>query len=213
MATMVNVNHAIQLDAQQRIVKAADVQTYIEFADLQAHGHSLIAQAEVDAEHIRQQAYEQGFAQGIAAADQHIAEQLMALTAERANFVRDMEKQLPTLVLSLVHRIVADFDDADKLASLTQQVLAKIKSAQRIIIRIHPSQVDDFTQALVTRIEQSALADCIEIEGDMDIALHQCHVEFDEGLYILDWQSVLQQIDAQMQTESTAASAVADTLH
>lgn len=205
MAKLVSLNNSIHLDPQQRIVKASDVQTYLDFADLQAYGEQIIAQAQVEAEQLRQQAIDEGYAQGMAAAEQHIGEKLLALTSEKANFVRDVEKQLPSLVLSLVHRILADFDDAEKLASLTSEILFKIKSAQRIVIRIHTSHVDEFTQAIASRLQQTALLDCVEVEADNEVPLHQCHVEFDEGLYLLDWQSVLQQIEAQINADADVA--------
>ncbi len=204
MAKMVSINHSVHVDPHQRIVKAADVETWLDFSELQTHAQKLIAQAELDAEQMRQQAIDQGFTQGVEAAEQHITQKLLALTAEKANFVRELERQLPSLVLSLVRRILVDYDDAEKLASLTQEVLLKVKSVQRVVIRIHSSHVDLFSQAIVKRLEQSALLDCIEIEADNEIPLHQCHVVFEDGLYILDWKLVLQQIETQMNAETAA---------
>lgn len=198
MAKMVSIDHSVRLDPQQKIVRAADYQTYLEFADLQQHAVALRDAANHEAEQIRRKAYDKGLAQGLVAAEQQIVQQRLQLTAEKAAFVADVEGQLPTLVMSLVRSVLADFSDSDKLAAMTQQVLAKIKTAQRIIICLHPSQQEAFTQALSERIEQTALADCIEIQADNDIPAHQCHVEFEEGLYILDWQQVVGQMAAQM---------------
>lgn len=202
MAKMVSVNHSIHLDPQQRVVKAAEVQHLLDFNELKLYGQQLIQQAEEDAVQIHQRAFEEGFAQGIAAAQQQVGEKLVLLTEEKANFIREVEKQLPLLVLSLVQRILADFTDAEKLAALTQEVLLKIKSEQRILIRIHGDHIDSFIQSLASRLQQSALLDCVQVEADNEIPLHQCHVEFDEGLYFLDWKAVLQQIEMQMNNQS-----------
>jgi flagellar biosynthesis/type III secretory pathway protein FliH len=206
MAKMVGINHSIHIDPQQHIVKAAEVQHYLDFTELKMYGQQLINQAQLDAETIRQRAHAEGYAHGITTAEQHVGEKILALTVEKAKFIRDIERQLPSLVLSLVQRILNDFNDTEKLASLTQEILFKIKSAQRILIRIHSNHVEAFTQDIASRLQQTALLDCVEVEADDEVPLHQCHVEFDEGLYLLDWQEVLKQIETQMNSATDAAA-------
>ncbi len=129
-------------DPAARVIAATD---YLVWQDSAA----LIEAARVDAESIRQQARdayeeerERGYKDGSAAARVEAAERMIENVSRTVDYFEKVEDRVTDLVLQSMRRIVADFDDRQRVVTVVRSALAAVRNQKQVTLRVAPSRVD-----------------------------------------------------------------------
>lgn len=134
----------------------------------------LLAQARADAEVLRQQAYDEGLAEGRAAAEQENAGFVTAANAlldeindERDDFFTRSETELVTLAVVIAEKVLAQqlAVKPDTVVDITRTHMKRIRERETLRVRVHP---DDL--ALLAEARPQLLG---EIDGVRELQLFE----------------------------------------
>ncbi len=134
-------------DPSARLIPAAD---YLVWQD----AASVLEAAHADAEAIRaaaRAAYEQekqrGHQEGAAEARLEAAEMMIENVGRTVDYFEKVEDRITDLVLQAMRRIVADFNDRERVVMVVRGALAVVRNQKQITLRIAPDRVDLVKQA------------------------------------------------------------------
>ena len=193
MAKIVQINTELSVEADQRVIRADEYQTYLTLQECQEQAKSIIAMAHKDAELIRAQAREEGLAKGLEDASDEVAHKILSLTHDFSKYIEQVEAQLPDTVLNMIQQVFADYTPGEKLAGLTQQTLQKLKQDKAVVIRLSAEDYHSFLERLDVLLVRRPVSCLIETEIDSELNSGQCQIEFEEGIYIVEVSALMQQ--------------------
>lgn len=129
-------------DPAARVLPAADHLAYLEAG-------ALLDAARAEAEAIRaaaRQAYEderqRGYRDGQEEARLEAAEQMIENVGRTIDYFAQVEERMVELVLQSMRRIVADFDDRERVAMVVKGALAAVRNQKQVTLRVAPDRVD-----------------------------------------------------------------------
>lgn len=134
--------------AGQRVLKAADIatlreaQTILDAAREQAAG--IIREAESEYQRQRGQGYEDGKAEGKL---EH-AEKMLETVMTSVEFIENIESTLVNVVSQAVRKIIADFDDNERIVRIVRTALTAVRNQQHVTVRVAPADADAVSKAL-----------------------------------------------------------------
>jgi flagellar biosynthesis/type III secretory pathway protein FliH len=175
------------------VIPAALYDAQLEAAEIRQRAHS-------DAEQIRSAAHAQGYAAGEAAA----ARQLFDLAAVQAELGKRAERDATQAALLVAGQLlgVTLQSEPDKILALLRPHLARMRRAQRLVLRLHPDDAA-WLQAhpgpLTELREQYTLASSLELRSDPTITRGGCVVESNIG-----------DLDARVETRLTLLASALD---
>lgn len=151
-----------------RILRAADVDAWLEGDRFLARAREAAAKAEENARSSYDAAYRQGLADGRAAgaleAGQLVRE--AALAVDR--YLSGLDKEISKLVLNIVHRVIGDIDVADVVAHAATQALTEFRQEKNIRIAVHPAVADRVASALTAFAPGDQPAVTVEADPALD---------------------------------------------
>lgn len=150
--------------------------------DAQLEAAAIRERARSDAEQIRNSAHAQGYAEGKAAA----ARQLFDLTNIQAELAKRAERDATQAALLVAGQLLGATLQAEpeKILALLKPHLARMRRAQRIVLRLHPEDaawLQAHPAPLETLRAQHTLASSLELRGDPTITRGGCVVESNIG--------------------------------
>lgn len=188
----------LEITDNQRIIKSHDYYLYCEIKNGQAKAQEMIEQAQQEAIRIKQTAHDEGIVQGLKQADDQVVEKLLSLTKQYADYIAEVEQQLPNTVLSMIQRVFADFDNGEKLAGMAHQTLSQLRQSKTILIKTAMEDHELFFNRLYELLGDSQLKNYLEIVKDNSLLSGQCHIEFENGLYLLNTATLLEQFQSML---------------
>ncbi|HET8938209.1 MAG TPA: FliH/SctL family protein [Polyangiales bacterium] len=183
-----------------RVIRAQRTGTAVVRAavyDAQLEAAALLERAHNDAERIRQTAHAEGYAAGNAAA----ARQLFDLASLQAELGKRTEHDATQAALLVAGQLLGSAltVEPEKIAALLRPHLARMRRAQRVVLRLHPDDATWLEQnptALMELREQHTLASSLELRPDPSITRGGCVVESNIG-----------ELDARVETRLTLLAA------
>jgi flagellar biosynthesis/type III secretory pathway protein FliH len=168
--------------------------------DAQLEAAEIRQRAQHDAEQIRKAAHAQGYAAGKAAA----ARQLFDLAALQAELGKRAERDATQAALLVAGQLlgVTLSSEPDKILALLRPHLARMRRAQRLVLRLHPDDaawLQAHPAALHELREQHTLASSLELRSDPTITRGGCVVESNIG-----------DLDARVETRLTLLASALD---
>lgn len=130
-----------------------------------------------DARHAYRQERERGYAEGLQAAQAEQAAAMVAIHRQTAGFLKQVEHDVADLVMASLRRILADFDDSERVLAVVASGLALLRRQKSVLLRVH---TDD---AAVVRRHMQALSsrfpgiDYIDVVADDRYARGACRME------------------------------------
>jgi type III secretion protein L len=151
-----------------RILRAADVDAWLEGYRFLALVREAAAKTEENARSTYDAAYEEGFAEGQAAgaieANQLVRETTLAVD----RYLSRLEKEISTLVLNIVRRVVGEIDVADLVAHAATQAMTEFRREKNIKVTVHPAAADRVSSALAAFVQDNQPAVTVEPDPALD---------------------------------------------
>jgi type III secretion protein L len=131
-----------------------------------------------------QSAYEsekkRGFEEGWSAGAQEAA-RLVAATAARTDlYARDLERNLPDLVLSVVERILGPFDPGELLSRAVTLAVGRLRTGAEIRVQVSPDRAEDLRRSLgdLNPLNGALL---VRVEADPGLTSGSCVLQSEFG--------------------------------
>lgn len=166
-----------------RMTPAAKVIRRDEYVAL-ADAHGLIEQARADAARIvaqAQDAYqaerERGYAEGLAAAKAEQTTAMLLLTQQTSTYLKAVERDLVDLVVASLRRIVADFDESERVLAVVRSGLTLVRQQKHVLLRVHTDDAALMRQNLESLLAQYPSVDFVDVVADDRFERGACRIE------------------------------------
>ena len=173
------------------VLNARDVKAWQDAFEFLNHAEKQIAEEKTQAEETASRLYEservRGYEDGKAEATKLITE----TTLKVDRFLQSIEPQVAQLAMSVVHRVLGNFDTRDLVAAAAGQAVADLRREKRLTVTVHPDAVDSVSREFA-RLGVSAGME-VRIEGNPTLDPTACIIASDLAV-----------IDASIKTQLTA---------
>jgi type III secretion protein L len=173
------------------VLNARDVKAWQDAFEFLNHAEKQIAEERTQAEEAASRLYEaeraRGYEDGKAEATSLIAE----TTLKVDRYLQSIEPQVAKLAMSVVHRVLGNFDTRDLVAAAAAHAVADLRREKRLTVTVHPDVVDSVSKEF-TRLGVSARMQ-VTIEGNPSLDPTACIVASDLAV-----------VDASIQTQLAA---------
>ncbi|WP_024891892.1 FliH/SctL family protein [Luteimonas huabeiensis] len=143
--------------------------------------NALYAEAGQEIARAREQGQAEGFAEGLARAQQQMTEKLAALNEQRARVLGDAAGRITELACAIVARIAPGFDAARVVPPLVMQAVEAAQAEQFLLIRVHPSVRESVAAGLGAVRQAHPAVGVIELVDDESLDPLSCVVVSEAG--------------------------------
>lgn len=143
--------------------------------------NALYEQAGEEIKQARDAGYAAGFAEGLARAQQQMAQQLADLNERRARVLADAGSRVTELACAIVARISPEFDARAVVPPLVMQAVESAQAEQFLLIRVHPSVREDVAKGLGLVRQAHPVVGVIELVDDESLDRLSCVVVSEVG--------------------------------
>jgi flagellar biosynthesis/type III secretory pathway protein FliH len=149
----------------------------------QARCAALLRQASDDAQALREQATQQGLAQGL----QQAALQTLRHEQARAAQWQQREQELVNLVLLLLDRVAPALQPGELVSALARQAVSEARHAERLMIEVHPSQLAAVQAQLQSVHEACPWLHSLQARADDQLPVDDCVLRAPTGHVRAGW--------------------------
>jgi type III secretion protein L len=147
--------------------------------------------------------HERGHADGWAAGMKE-ASVLVAETAVKADrYLLSLETGVAELAMSIVRRVLGEFDGAELIARVTLQALYAFRQEKALTITVNPQALQKVSKVLASHAERLQFEFVYKIESDTALPLSTCVIA-------TEFEVLEASLDAQLQALSAALTAAAE---
>ncbi len=176
------------------VINARDVKAWRDAFEFVNEAEKQIAeekrQAEEAASHLYASERARGYEDGKAEATRLISE----TTLKVDHYLKSIEPQVAQLAMSVVHRVLGNFDTRDLVAAAAGHAVADLRREKQLTVTVHPDAVDSVSKEL-TRLGLSSRIE-VSVEGNASLEPTACIVASDLAV-----------VDASIQTQLAAIAA------
>ncbi|ALN89214.1 FliH/SctL family protein [Lysobacter gummosus] len=163
------------------VVPAKQWNAVAELDQMLARVNELYALAGDEIKQAREAGYAAGFAEGLARAQQQMAQQLADLNERRARVLADAGSRVTELACAIVARISPEFDARSVVPPLVMQAVESAQAEQFLLIRVHPSVREDVAKGLGLVRQAHPVVGVIELVDDESLDRLSCVVVSEVG--------------------------------
>ncbi|MGJ7904771.1 hypothetical protein [Lysobacter sp. 1R34A] len=163
------------------VVPAKQWNAIAELDQTLARVNALYAEAGDEIKQAREAGYAAGFAEGIARAQQQMAQQLADLNERRARVLADAGSRVTELACAIVARISPEFDARSVVPPLVMHAVEAAQAEQFLLIRVHPSVREDVAKGLGLVRQAHPVVGVIELVDDESLDKLSCVVVSEAG--------------------------------
>jgi type III secretion protein L len=180
-------------DPSVRVIPAADyavwqeASTVIEAAQADAAAIRAAAREAFEAERLR------GHREGVEAARLEAAEQMIANVGSTIDYFEKVEGRMTELVLQCLRRIVAGFDDRERVITVVRNALAAVRNQKQITLRVAPDRLEMLKAATDELLATYPGIGYLDLVADTRLHDDACIVETEIGI-----------VEASMESQITA---------
>lgn len=164
-----------------RIVPARHWARLEELDALLERANALYAEAGEEIARARESGQADGFAEGLARAQQQMTEKLAALNEQRARVLAEAGGRITELACAIVGRIAPGFDAASVVPPLVMQAVEAAQAEQFLLIRVHPTVREAVAAGLGAVRQAHPAVGVIELVNDESLDPQSCVVVSEAG--------------------------------
>jgi type III secretion protein L len=181
------------------VINARDVKAWRDAFEFVNEAEKQIAeekrQAEEAASHLYASERARGYEDGKAEATRLITE----TTLKVDGYLKSIEPQVAQLAMSVIHRVLGNFDTRDLVAAAAGHAVADLRREKQLTVTVHPDAVESVSKEL-TRLGLSSRIE-VSVEGNASLEPTACIVASDLAV-----------VDASIQTQLAAIAAAIGTV-
>lgn len=163
------------------VVPAQQWNQVVEIDQTLARVNELYDLAGEEIKQAREAGYAAGFAEGLARAQQQMAQQLADLNERRARVLADAGSRVTELACAIVARISPDFDARAVVPPLVMHAVEAAQAEQFLLIRVHPSVREEVAKGLGLVRQAHPVVGVIELVDDESLDKLSCVVVSEVG--------------------------------
>ena len=133
---------AIELDPGNKIVPAAAVAAFRDAGEIVDEARRQAEGIIADARSAHEAECRRGYDEGCKQARMEQAEQMIEHVARTVDYLAHVEARMVDLVMGAVQKIVADFDDSERVLIVVRNSLSVVRNQKQMTLRLNPAQVE-----------------------------------------------------------------------
>ena len=133
---------AVHLVPGTRLVRGADLAAWQDAGQLVATARAQADAIVAGAEAARAAECQRGYDEGWRQARQEQAEQMIEHVGRTVDYLARVEGRMVELVMGAVRKIVAGFDDAERVLIVVRNALSVVRNQKQMALRLNPAQVE-----------------------------------------------------------------------
>ena len=150
------------------VLNARDVKAWQDAFEFLNHAEKHIAEQKTEAEETASRLYEaertRGYEDGKAEATSLVAE----TTLKVDRYLQSIEPQVAKLAMSVVHRVLGNFDTRDLVAAAAAHAIADLRREKSLTVTVHPDVVDSVSKEFARLGVSGRMAVTIESNPSLD---------------------------------------------
>ena len=165
-----------------RILRAAEIGSWMQADDMlqaaNAQADAIVgsAQAAYDRECAR------GYADGLAEARMEQAEKMIDTVSRTVDYFAKVEADMVGLVMTAVRKIMAEFDDEQRVVLAVKSALSVVRNQKQMTLRVHPNQVEAVRKHVNELLAAYPGVGYLDIVPDARLAAESCILESEIGM-------------------------------
>jgi type III secretion protein L len=178
------------------VLNAKDVKAWQDAFEFLNHAEKHIAEQKTEAEETASRLYESERARGYEDGKAEATKLITETTLKVDRFLQSIEPQVAQLAMSVVNRVLGNFDTRDLVAAAAAHAIADLRREKRLTVTVHPDVVDSVAKEFARLGVKDRME--VTIEGNPTLDRTACIIASDLAV-----------IDASVQTQLAAiASAI-----
>lgn len=173
---------ALGIDDRRKVLRAGELRALRTaeqaVATANAQAEQIVAQARDIYEAERRRGYEEGQEQ----ARLEQAEQMIENISRNVEYFGKVEGRMVDLVMEAVQKIIAEFDDRDRVLITVRNVLAVVRNQKQMTLRLAPPQVEVVKSRVNELLAEYPGVGYLDIIADNRLKGDACILESDIGL-------------------------------
>ncbi|MBQ3059976.1 MAG: HrpE/YscL family type III secretion apparatus protein [Desulfovibrio sp.] len=190
------IPHSVSPAPGTRILRAREYAQLLE-ADSLLHlaceqAEHIRASAEASFEEKKREGYEQGLLEG----RMEQAEKMMETTLEAVEYIEKLEGSLVNIVAAAVRKIIGELDDRERIVRVVRTALLSVRSQQKVLVRVSPSDEAAVREALAVMMSASLGGiNFLDVAADPRMHHGDCLLESELGVVDASLESQLKAIE------------------
>jgi type III secretion protein L len=173
------------------VLNARDVKAWQDAFEFLNHAEKQIAEERTQAEEVASRLYEAERARGYEDGKAEATKLITETTLKVDRFLQSIEPQVAQLAMSVVSRVLGNFDTRDLVAAAAAHAIGDLRREKRLTVSVHP----DVVESVSREFDRLGVKDRMEvtIEGNPTLDPTACIIASDLAV-----------IDASIKTQLTA---------
>jgi type III secretion protein L len=176
------------------VLNARDVKAWQDAFEFLNHAEKQIAEQKTEAEETASRLYEAERARGYEDGKAEATKLITETTLKVDRFLQSIEPQVAQLAMSVVNRVLGNFDTRDLVAAAAAHAIEDLRREKRLTVTVHPDVIDTVSREF-TRLGVKDRME-VTIEGNPTLDPTACIIASDLAV-----------IDASVKTQLTAIAA------
>lgn len=166
----------------QKILRAGDYQLWLEAQAVLEHARLEAERIIASAVAAREEEKERGYREGQAEARMEAAERMLENIGSTIDYYEQVESEVAEIVLACVQKIVAGFDDQERVVSTVKGALAVVRNQKQVTLRVAPTSVNVVKVHMTELLADFPGVGFIDVLADARLNDDACILETEIGI-------------------------------
>lgn len=186
-------NNSLYINSSAKIIKAQEIQEYLEAGELLSKAKERAAEILREAENAYEERKAQGYLDGQTEGKLEHAEKIMETVLSSVEFIENIENTVVDIVHESIIKVIGELDDNERIVRIVRTALQHVRNQQQILIRVAPEDEKYVRSALAAMVQNRQGNGYLDISADPRLEQGACILESELGV-----------IDASLETQLKA---------
>src|ERR1043166_7854029 len=159
------------------VLNARDVKAWQDAFEFLSHAEKQIAEQKTEAEQTAARLYEAERARGYEDGKAEATKLITETTLKVDRFLQSIEPQVAQLAMSVVQRVLGNFDTRDLVAAAAAHAIADLRREKGLTVTVHPDVVDSVSKEFARLGVRHRMA--VTLEGNPSLDPTACTIASD----------------------------------
>jgi type III secretion protein L len=164
-----------------KILRARDLAALVDARGLLAQAREQAARIIENAQSAYAAERARGYAEGQEAARLEQVAAMLALTEQKAAYLKRVEEEIVELVMASMRKIFADFNDQDQVLTVVRSGLTLLRQQKQVVLRVNAADAEIVRLAMQELLAAFPGVDYIDVCADDHYPRGECRLETEVG--------------------------------